>query len=48
MLSAHDLYTSYTFKNIDYLIHPLNFNLVEDKANYLFISINVLIKYNLI
>jgi hypothetical protein len=35
---------SYATKNIDYLIYPLSFNLVEDEANYLLISVNALIK----
>jgi hypothetical protein len=37
-------YTSHAIENIDYLIYPLNFDLVEDKANHLFMSVNALIK----
>ena len=28
----------------DYLTHPLSFNLIEDEANYLLISVNASIK----
>jgi len=41
---ARDLCTSYASKNIDYLIYPLSFDLVEDEANYLLVSVNALIK----
>jgi hypothetical protein len=33
---------SYATKNIDYLTHPLSFNLVEDKASHLLVSVNAL------
>jgi hypothetical protein len=36
--------TSYAIENTDYLTHPLSFNLVEDEANYLLVSVNALIK----
>ena len=31
--NARDSYTSYATETIDYLIYPLSFNLVTDKAN---------------
>ena len=42
--NARDSCTSYATENIDYLTHPLSFNLVEDEASYLFVSVNALIK----
>jgi len=39
-----NLYTSYATKNTDYLIYPLSFNLVEDEASYLLVSVYALIK----
>ena len=42
--NARDLYTSHATENIDYLTHPLSFDLVEDKASHLFVSVNALIK----
>ena len=41
---ARILYISYAIENIDYLIYPLSFDLVEDEANYLLMSVNALIK----
>jgi hypothetical protein len=41
---ARDLCTSYATKNIDYLTHPLSFDLVEDEANHLLVSVNALIE----
>ena len=41
---ARDSCTSYATENTDYLIYPLSFDLVEDKANYLLVSVNALIK----
>ena len=41
---ARDSYMSYATENTDYLIYPLSFNLVEDKANHLPVSVNALIK----
>ena len=35
---------SYAIEDIGYLIYPLSFNLVEDEANHLLISVNALIK----
>ena len=32
------------FAYTDYLIHPLSFKFVKDKANYLFMSVNMSIK----
>ena len=40
----YNLYTSYATENIDYLIYPLSFNLVEDEANHLLVSVSALIK----
>jgi len=40
----YNLYTSYAIENIDYLIHPLSFDLVEDEANHLLMSVNALIE----
>jgi hypothetical protein len=37
-------YISYATENIDYLTPPLSFDLVEDEANYLLVSVNVLIE----
>jgi len=39
-----DLYTSYATENIDYLIYPLSFDLVEDEANHLLVSVNASIE----
>ncbi len=36
--------TSYATENTDYLTHPLSFDLVEDEANHLLISVNASIK----
>ena len=41
---TRDLCISYATENRDYLIHPLSFDLVEDEANYLLMSVNALIK----
>jgi hypothetical protein len=41
---ARDSYTSYATENTDYLTHPLSFDLVEDKANHLLMSVNALIE----
>ena len=42
--NARDSCTSHATENIDYLTHPLSFNLVKDKASHLFMSVNTLIK----
>ena len=44
VLRARDSCTSYATENIDYLTHPLSFDLVEDEANHLLASVNVLIR----
>ena len=36
--------TSYATKNTDYLTHPLSFDLVEDEASYLLVSVQALIE----
>ena len=36
---ARDLCTSYATKNTDYLIYPLSFDLVEDEASHLLVSV---------
>jgi hypothetical protein len=41
---ARDSCTSYATENTDYLTHPLSFDLVEDKANHLPVSVNALIE----
>ena len=41
---ARDSCTSYATKNTDYLTHPLSFDLVEDDASYLLVSVHALIK----
>ena len=41
---ARNLCTSYATKNIDYLIYPLSFDLVEDEASHLLVSVYTLIK----
>ena len=41
---ARDSCTSYATENTDYLTYPLSFDLVEDKASHLFVSVNALIK----
>ena len=38
--NARDSYTSHATENIDYLIHPLSFDLVKDEASHLFVSVN--------
>ena len=35
---------SYATENTDYLTHPLSFNLVEDEASHLLVSVYALIK----
>ena len=35
-----DLYTSYATENTDYLTHSLSFDLVEDEASHLSMSVN--------
>ena len=42
--NARDSCTSYATENTDYLTHPLSFDLVEDKANHLLVSVNALIE----
>jgi hypothetical protein len=37
---ARDLCTSYATENTDYLTHPLSFDLVEDEASHLLVSVN--------
>ena len=41
---ARDLCMSYATENTDYLIHPLSFNLVEDEASHLLVSVYALIE----
>ena len=41
---ACDSCMSYASKNTDYLIYPLSFDLVEDEASYLLMSVNALIE----
>ena len=41
---ARNSCTSYASENTDYLIYPLSFDLVEDKASYLLVSVNASIK----
>ena len=41
---ARDSCTSYATENTDYLTHPLSFNLVEDEANHLLVSVNASIE----
>ena len=36
---VRDLCTSYATENIDYLTHPPSFDLVEDKASHLLVSV---------
>jgi len=38
------MHVSHALENTDYLTHPLSLDLVEDEANYLPVSVNVLIK----
>ena len=42
--TVRDSCTSYAMENTDYLTYPFRFNLFEDEANPLLISVNVLIK----
>ena len=42
--NARNSYISHATKNIDYLTHPLSFDLVKVEASYLFVSVNALIK----
>ena len=37
---ARDSCTSYATENTDYLTHPLSFDLVEDEASHLLVSVN--------
>ena len=37
-------YMSYATKNTDYLIYPLSFDLAEDEASHLLVSVNALIE----
>ena len=41
---ARDSCTSYATKNTDYLTHPLSFDLVEDEASHLLMSVHALIE----
>jgi len=41
---ARDPCTSYATENTDYLTYPLSFDLVEDEANHLLVSVNALIE----
>ena len=41
---TRDLCTSYATENIDYLTHPLSFDLVEDEASHLLVFVNALNK----
>jgi hypothetical protein len=41
---ARDSCTSYATENTDYLTYPLSFDLVEDEANHLLVSVNASIK----
>ena len=41
---ARDSCISYATKNTDYLTHPLSFDLVEDKASHLLVSVHALIE----
>jgi hypothetical protein len=41
---ARDSCTPYATENTDYLTHPLSFDLVENEANYLLVSVNALIE----
>jgi hypothetical protein len=41
---ARDLCTSYATKNTDYLTYPLSFDLVEDEASHLLVSVHALIE----
>ena len=41
---ARDSCTSYATENTDYLTHPLSFDLVEDEASHLLVSVHALIK----
>jgi hypothetical protein len=44
VLRASDLCTSYASETTDYLIYPLSFDLVEDEANHLLVSVNASIE----
>ena len=41
---ARDSCTSCAFENTDYLTYPLSFELVEDEASHLLVSVNASIK----
>ena len=41
---ARDSCTSYATENTDYLTYPLSFDLVEDEASHLLVSVYALIK----
>ena len=41
---ARDLCMSYATENTDYLSHLLSFDLVENEANHLLVSVNALIE----
>ena len=41
---ARDSCTSYAIEDTDYLIYPLSFDLVEDEASHLLVSVNALIE----
>ena len=41
---ARDSCTSYATENIDYLTYPLSFDLVEDEASHLLVSVYASIK----
>ena len=41
---ARDSCTSYATENTDYLTHPLSFDLVEDEASHLLVSVHASIK----
>ena len=42
--NTRDSCTSHATENIDYLTHPLSFELFEVKANHLLVPVNVSIK----
>ena len=41
---VRDSCTSYATENTDYLTHPLSFDLVEDEASQLLVSVHALIE----
>ena len=41
---ARDSCMSYATENIDYLTHPLSFDLVEDEASHLLVSVHASIE----